>query len=87
MALAGILGCTIVTADAIEKGFAGTPKTIAYENADIECPLCHGKRGKIGGMLTNMFRCPDCGALIRCDKCMSPAELAAWLSRFSKKQD
>lgn len=87
MALTGILAGTLV-ADALEKGLADTPKTVANENADIECPFCHGRRGRIGGMIMNTFRCPDCGAMISCDKrMMGRAELAGWLSQFNKKQD
>ena len=86
-ALAGILAGTLV-ADALEKGLADTPKTVADEDADIECPLCHGKRGKIGGVIINTFHCPDCGAMISCDKSiMDRAELAEWLSQSNGKQD
>lgn len=87
MALAGILARTLV-ADALEKGLADTPKTVADKNADIECPLCHGKRSKIGGVIINTFHCPDCGAMISCDQSiMDRAELAEWLSQFNKKQE
>ena len=86
VALAGILAGTLV-ADALEKGLADTPKTVA-ENADIECPLCHGKRGRIDGAIINSFHCPDCGAAISCTKSiMSRTELTKWLSQFNKKQD
>ncbi len=85
MALAGLLAGTLV-ADALEKGLADTPKTVADENADIECPLCHGKRGRIDGMIVNTFHCPDCGAIIGCDKRrMGRSELAGWLSQFGKE--
>lgn len=84
MALAGILAGSLV-ADALEKGLADTPKTVADENADIECPLCHGKRGRIDGMIVNTFHCPDCGAMIGCDNRISRSELALWLSQFGKK--
>ena len=84
-ALAGILAGTLV-ADALEKGLADTPKTVADENANIECPLCHGKRGRIDGMIVNTFHCPDCGAMISCDKSiMDRAGLAGWLSQFNKE--
>lgn len=87
VALAGMLAGTLV-ADALEKGLADTPKAVADENAGIECPLCHGKRGKIGGVIINTFHCPDCGAMIGCYKrMMGRAELAGWLSQFNKKQD
>jgi Zn finger protein HypA/HybF involved in hydrogenase expression len=87
MALAGMLAGTLV-AGALEKGLADTPKTVADENADIECPLCHGKRGKIDGMIINTFHCPDCGAIISCDKSMTGrAELAEWLAQFNRKHD
>lgn len=87
MALAGMLAGGLV-ADALEKRFADAPKTVADENADIECPLCHGKRGKIGGVFINTFHCPDCGAVIGCAKGIaSRTELAGWLSQFNKKND
>ena len=87
MTLAGLLAGTLV-ADALKKGLADTPKTVADENADIECPLCHGKRGRIDGMIVNTFHCPDCGAIIGRDKrIMDRAELAGWLAQFNRKQD
>lgn len=87
MALAVILVGTLV-ADALEKGLADTPKTVADENADIECSLCHGKRGKIDGMIVNTFHRPDCGAIIGCDESMTGRDgLAGWLSQFNRTQD
>jgi len=87
MVLAGMLAGTLV-ADALEKGLADAPKTVADENTDIECPLCHGRRGRIDGMIVNTFHCPDCGAIIGCDKGrMGRVELAGWLSQFDGKQD
>jgi Zn finger protein HypA/HybF involved in hydrogenase expression len=86
MALAGMLAGTLV-ADALEKkGLADTPETVADENANIECPLCHGKRGKIDGVIMNTFHCPDCGAVIGCvtKGIASGTELAGWLSQFNK---
>lgn len=85
MTLAGLLAGTLV-ADALEKGLADKPKTVADENADIECPLCHRRRGRIDGMIVDTFHCPDCGAIISCDKRITGrAELAGWLSQFGKE--
>lgn len=87
MPLAGILAGTLF-AGALEKRLADTPKTVADENTGIECPLCHGKRGRIDGMFMNTFCCPDCGTMISCDKrMMGQTEMVAWLSQFNKKQD
>lgn len=86
MSLAGILAGTLVV-DAIKKGLADTPKTVADENADIECPLCHKNNGEIGGILTTVFKCPDCGAIIGCKGTEDEDAFVKWFSQFSKKQD
>ena len=86
MALARILAGTLV-ADALENGLADTPKTVADENADIECPLCHKKNGEIGGILTPVFKCPDCGAIIGCRIIGDEDAFVKWFSQFGKKQD
>lgn len=86
MALAGMLAGTLV-ADALKKGLADTPKTVADENANIECPLCHKKNGKIGGVFAPVFKCPDCGAIIGDRSSNDEDALVKWLSQFNKKQD
>lgn len=84
--LVGIMVGTLV-ADALKKGLADTPKTVADENAGIECPLCHKKNGKIGGILTPVFKCPDCGAIIGCKKIEDEDAFVKWFSQFNRKQD
>ena len=33
--------------------------------ADVECPICHGKNGKVkAGVFTPFFICPDCGSFV-----------------------
>lgn len=86
MSLAGILVGTLV-ADALENGLADTQKTVADENADIECPLCHKKNGKITSVFTPMFKCPDCGAAISSTKIEDKEAFAGWISQFNKKND
>lgn len=91
VALAGLLAGSLV-ADAIKGHFKDEkkekPEVDDEKIDDIECPLCHGKRGRIDGMIVNTFLCPDCGAIIGRDKSMpGRAELAEWLSQFNKKQD
>lgn len=47
---------------------SGEPKSKKPSNNDeltgIECPICHGKNGKIDGMLVPSFTCPDCNSFI-----------------------
>lgn len=87
MALAGILAGTLV-ADALKKGLAGTPKTVADENAGIECPLCHKKNGRIQGVVLQHFMCPDCKAVITNREIESDNDaFVKWFSQFNKKQD
>lgn len=86
MALARMLAGTLV-ADALEKGLADTPKTVADENANIECPLCHKKNGKIDGVFAPVFECPDCGVIMGYNGVDDNDALAKWLSQFNKKQD
>ena len=57
----------------------------------VECPLCHGKNGRIDGYFFPGFRCPDCDALIskRTDVVRapfgnsSPDEFKAWFGKLT----
>ena len=64
------------------------------ERGDIECPLCHGKHGKINeGVFFTEFVCPDCDAriankvMVRYSSSFTMDEFKAWFSKFSAKKD
>lgn len=84
MLLAGILAGTLV-ASVFKKGLADTPKTVADENAGIECPLCHKKNGKFGGIFTSVFKCPDCDAIISNMEIEDKDAFRKWFSQFSNE--
>lgn len=90
MSLAGLLAGTLV-ANAFEKRLADTPKTVADENAGIECPLCHKKNGSITKPIIRWaFKCPDCGAIVNNDNpeiVIKEDMFRKWFSQFNKKQD
>lgn len=46
----------------------------------IECPVCHKKNGKIGGLFIPIFKCPDCGAAISRKEIEDKDAFAKWLS-------
>lgn len=88
VSLAGILAGTLV-ASAFEKRLADTPKTVADENAGIECPFCHKKNGSITRpFICWAFKCPDCGANVGNDSpeiATSENAFRKWFSQFSNE--
>lgn len=67
------------------------PTADKSKSGDIECPLCHGKRGYFRTGIFTDFYCPDCDAQIykRTDverapfDSSSPDEFKSWLDKFT----
>lgn len=53
-----------ITKDAKQKSEPTGDEKKPDEAGDIECPICHGKSGKIDCESIPCFTCPDCGAYI-----------------------
>ena len=85
----GLAGLSLL--DSLSKGiYVGKDeeaKSTVDNSGGIGCPLCHKKNGEIGGILTPVFKCPDCGAIIGCRRIEGEDAFVKWFSQFSKKQD
>lgn len=84
LTLAGLVAGNLV-ADAIRRRFNDErPKDDADGETDgLKCPLCGGEHGEIG-IMTPMFMCPDCGALITKAECFDRKMFREWYLGLTK---
>ena len=77
--LAGLLALR----DFINNNKGDEPKDVKKKSGNIECPICHGKHGEIGGIIPGL-NCPDCGAIIGKFSCFDDNEFKTWLANLGK---
>ena len=84
LALAGLVACSLV-ADAIKGRFKDEkPKDGADGETDgVKCPLCGGEHGRFG-IVTPIFTCPDCDAVISKADCFDSKTFREWYSGLTK---
>jgi endogenous inhibitor of DNA gyrase (YacG/DUF329 family) len=52
-----------------EKTTSAGVEELSKHITNVECPICHGKNGKIdSGLFIPSFSCPDCGAYVGINK-------------------
>ena len=84
LALAGLVAGSLV-ADSIKRRFKDEkPKDGAdCETDGLKCPICGGEHGRFG-IMTPIFVCPDCGAVISKRDCFDIEKLREWHSGLTK---